>query len=207
MNKVFIVGCGTGYEAMFVKQGWQVVDDIHDADLIQFIGGEDVTPSYYGEQTHPATHSNKHRDATEALVYDYCRKYGKPMVGICRGGQFLHVMNGGSMWQDVKGHAIYGTHDATDLDTGIVLPVTSTHHQMMRESEHGVTLLVGTHHSCGYKEHMNMDTPARVECNVDVEAVYYPETDCLCFQPHPEFIDGTEQCRAYYFNRIAELLV
>src|SRR3546814_3238996 len=36
------------------------------------------------------------------------RRMHKPMAGICRGGQFLNVMCGGSMIQHVEGHAIHG---------------------------------------------------------------------------------------------------
>ena len=205
MNKVFILQPNAEYQAMYVSEGWELTQELCEADLVQFTGGEDVTPSYYGEHNHPATFNNRARDLMEKQVYTICINNGIPMTGICRGGQFLHVMNGGDMWQDVKGHAIYGTHPAKDIKTEIILPVTSTHHQMMRESEHGIILLVGDHHLCSDKEHMLGKTIEVVECTVDVESVYYPDTHCLCFQPHPEFEYGTEQCRNYYFNKLAEL--
>jgi len=52
------------------------------------------------------------------------------MVGICRGSQFLTVMSGGRLFQDVSGHAIMGTHLIKFKD-GSSLGITSTHHQMM----------------------------------------------------------------------------
>ena len=36
---------------------------------------------------------------------------------------------------------------------------------------------------------------------VDVEAVYYPHTACLCFQPHPEF-HGMEELAKYFFSLV-----
>jgi gamma-glutamyl-gamma-aminobutyrate hydrolase PuuD len=204
MSKVFIVEGNHQYVSMFLEQGWEITNDMSEADLVQFTGGSDVSPSYYGERRHPATNNSAARDLFEKQVYTLCVNNGIPMAGICRGGQFLHVMNGGDMWQDVKGHAIYGTHPATDVGTGITVDVTSTHHQMMRWNYHGVALLVGRHNPCSIKEHMVGNEIERVECDVDVESVYYADTCCICYQPHPEF-DGPEQCRNYYFNKIAEL--
>jgi hypothetical protein len=34
---------------------------------------------------------------------------------------------------------------------------------------------------------------------LDVEAAFYPETNVLCFQPHPEF-NGVSECCALYFS-------
>lgn len=202
MNKVCIINASQAYAAMFEKMGWEVVHDIDEANLIQFTGGADVSPHMYGELKHPETFSSAPRDAEELDLFNYCINQGKRMAGICRGGQFLHVANGGSMWQHVTGHAIFGTHDALDLETGIILPVTSTHHQMMRECDLGTTVLVGHNVISPLKQHMiaNGDIEA-MTCDVDVESVYYKETKCFCFQPHPE-MRGADQCREYYFNKL-----
>ena len=206
MPKVCIINGGGAYAHMFEDMGWEVVHNIEEANLVQFCGGADVNPRYYGEVCHPYTGINPFQDAEELEIFTKCKALGKPMAGICRGGQFLHVMNGGSMWQHVEHHAIRGTHDACDLDTGIILPVTSTHHQMMRENDAGITVLVGSGVEQGLKQHMiaNGEIEAQL-CDVDVEAVYYPDSNCFCFQPHPEMVYA-EQCRAYYFNKLAELL-
>jgi carbamoylphosphate synthase small subunit len=204
MNKVCIVNGGMAYNLMFEDRGWEVVFNVEEANLVQFCGGADVDPAYYGELKHPQTYSNKFQDMEEMELFLKCKKLGKRMAGICRGGQFLHVMNGGDMWQHVQHHAIHGTHGAYDVRTDQFLPVTSTHHQMMRESDNGLTVLVGDGVEPARKEHMiaNGDIES-VKCDVDLEAVYYEETKCFCFQPHPEFIYA-QQCRNYYFNKLNE---
>jgi len=204
MPKVCIINGGLAYAHMFEDKGWEVVHDIESANLIQFCGGSDVNPEYYGELKHPQSWVDKLRDLEELALFGKCKNLGKRMAGICRGGQFLHVMNGGSMWQHVDHHAIQGTHDALDVETGIILPVTSTHHQMMREGDTGITVLVGHEVEQGLKQHMiaNGDIEAQL-CDVDLEAVYHEEGKCFCFQPHPEFIYA-EQCRNYYFNKLNE---
>ncbi|MCA2590219.1 MAG: gamma-glutamyl-gamma-aminobutyrate hydrolase family protein [Microcystis sp. M31BS1] len=83
-SKVYVVGAEAEYEQMFLRNGWQVVKDIEDSDLIQFTGGSDVDPMLYGEPYHPATGSSPMRDAKEANIFN---KYNWdiPMAGICRG--------------------------------------------------------------------------------------------------------------------------
>lgn len=203
MSKVFIVGGSLQYANMFKSKGWEIAHSIEEANLIQFTGGSDVLPSYYGELIHPETYPNPIRDAEELAIFNVCKGLGKRMAGICRGGQFLHVMNGCNLWQHVHGHAIYGTHDALDVETGNTLQVTSTHHQMMREGDTGLTVLVGNHDTNPLKQHMiaSGDVEA-MTCNVDLEAVWHEDSKCFCFQPHPEFEEG--QCREYYFLKLKE---
>jgi gamma-glutamyl-gamma-aminobutyrate hydrolase PuuD len=200
-------------EAMFIKQGWLLTKDIEKADLVQFTGGADVSPYLYGEFKHPSTGNDPARDVYEQEIYDKCIAMGVPMAGICRGGQFLNVMNGGSMYQDVDGHAIQGTHKAFILGGLLSVDVSSTHHQMMRpnlspEAEAQVIMSAALSKT---KENMTSNasgTPKVITeiCDPsrhksDVEAVYYGATNCLCFQPHPEFPGPLyEETRDVYFN-------
>ena len=205
MPKVCIIGGNYNYHVMFKEQGWEIVENYEDADLVQFTGGEDVSPRLYGEECHGSTFYNTYRDSKEITIFEYCVRARKPMAGICRGGQFLHVMNGGDLWQDVDSHAIFGTHKAFTPDGLVELQVTSTHHQMMRmSSEEGEVLLVAD--ECrAPKEHMVGKLVGKVTDEPDIESVYYKGTNSLCFQPHPEFSYGM-QCREFYFRKIYELI-
>lgn len=186
------------YSNMFVEEGWIVTNKISATDLIQFTGGEDVTPSLYNEIPHSRTSCNPHRDQKEAIIFQIAKGKGIPMAGICRGGQFLNVMCGGRLWQDVNGHAITGTHKATCSITGQILDVTSTHHQMMRPSDEGLVALVA---KTSYKKERMSNAGHIVSIfndEPDVEACWYPKDDAFCFQPHPEFV-GYEKLRHWYF--------
>lgn len=198
--KVYLVSWDAMVKFMFIKEGWEVVTDPNEADLIQFNGGHDVSPELYGEKPHYTTSCSRARDENEQIIFD--RFVGKkPMSGICRGGQFLNVMSGGKMWQDIEGHAIYGVHDAVDRD-GNIFKVTSTHHQAMRPSRGGVVIL----NAPGNYIVRHMDGENEVELVIfdSVEAVYYSHTNCLCFQPHPEF--GYEECKNLYFKLLKEYI-
>lgn len=194
MTKVAIVGRDTLTERMFVQNGFTIVPLLggDDPDLVQFTGGEDVDPSLYGDARHPSTHSNPSRDSRESHVY---RSYvGKAVLaGICRGGQFLNVMNGGSMYQHVDGH--YKSHGALDLLSGEKVEVTSCHHQMMIPNDKAELLLSAEESQVKWKGQTK-----ETKVFGDVEALYYPETRSLCFQPHPEYEDLGEPCQQLYFR-------
>lgn len=204
MPKVFIVGRDYPMCNMYLYRGWRIVGNIDETvDLIQFTGGEDVDPSYYGEHKHATTYSNPKRDAAEAAIYH--EWVGKvPMAGICRGGQFLNVMNGGKLWQNVNNHAIHGTHEAYCSVTALVYQVTSTHHQMMIPAASGQLLLHAAESSV--RESASQAYPRGVE-EKDTEAVFYPATKSLCFQPHPEYVRITEECQELYFTYLHRFIL
>lgn len=200
--KVLIVGGDYLIAKMFLKRGWDTVDYLGgDPDLIQFTGGEDVDPSYYGEGKHPSTYSNPKRDAYEASIYrEFVDKV--PMAGICRGAQFLNVLNDGKLWQNVTYHATMKGHMASCHHTGDEVLVTSTHHQMMIPHENGRVLL--TANVAGVKQ--GYETQEMGGESPDVEAVYYPKSQSLCFQPHPEYVNVDAPCQNLYFKYLKDLL-
>ena len=203
-KQVFIIDGDHRYRNMFLQYGWKIAFSIDEADLVQFTGGADVSPSLYGEVCHPRTSCSVYRDDHEEQVYKDTLKRGVPMAGICRGGQFLNVMNGGKMYQDVNKHAIQGTHEAIDVITGGTIGVSSTHHQMMRPATSGEVLAIAN--LATYKEYMNESHERgrrRGNLEDDVEVVLYGDTKSLCFQPHPEFVvesDEYRECADYYFD-------
>jgi len=200
-KKVYVVGdfpnSWGDLKRMFFIQGWSVTLDPGEADLIQFDGGEDVDPSYYGEEKHATTFSNPKRDALEAHIFN--QYISTPKTGICRGGQFLNVMSGGKMWQHVDGHL--GNHIAKDID-GMEYIVTSTHHQMMKPSDEGIVFL-----SAKKSKIRETSLDINVDENFeDVEGVFYPHTNSMCFQPHPEYTNPKHLCWMNYFENLNKWL-
>ena len=117
-------------------------------DGILFPGGEDMTPSYYGEDPHPAIQVYK-PEIDEALMRAgrYALEHKKPMLGICKGNQLLNVLMGGSLYQDLslKGpdcitHQIRveeGTRLSKLLGSGVCM-TNSMHHQSVKELGKGL---------------------------------------------------------------------
>jgi carbamoylphosphate synthase small subunit len=201
MQKVFIVNGSYAYMRLFQDLGFHVTSDIAKASLVCFTGGEDVTPGLYGDKAHKFTGNSTHRDEEEARQYNVALAWKIPCVGICRGGQFLNVMNGGRMYQHVSKHT--QSHDIVDLQTGETIHVSSTHHQMMMPAAHADVVAVS--HLGGTREWYDGEVYRRDISEMDYEVVHYPDTRCLCFQPHPEF-DGYPEMRKY-FQRLVESLL
>jgi gamma-glutamyl-gamma-aminobutyrate hydrolase PuuD len=203
--KIYVVGREQAYENMFLRNGWLVATNPDDADALQFTGGEDVDPMLYGEVKHASTYSNPVRDSKEAgLFLSY--ETEKPIFGICRGAQFVCVMSGGRLWQDVDNHAISGLHDILDLETNEPVAVSSTHHQMMDPStieagEYEILAVAGltSVKRNGWGSVIKQDKNDHMR---DIEAVLFTGSLAMGFQPHPEFFDNSHPCQRYYFDLI-----
>lgn len=201
--KVFVVGGSTGFSAMFINFGWTITRNIEEADLVQFTGGADVHPSLYGELEHPQAFCNKARDDMERDVFQMCLSAGIKMAGICRGGQLLNCLNGGSMWQHVNNHT--RSHEIFHPDGGLICMATSTHHQMMIPGKNAEILAIAN--ECTNRECMSGNkVEALTGTHDDIEVLYYDETKSLCFQPHPEFATLGGPLQRYYFSLISEKL-
>lgn len=184
---------------MMIRNNWTIWEDGMDQpDLVLFTGGADVSPNLYGE-INLASHNDPKRDQLEILIFEeYLNKV--PLVGICRGGQFLNVMSGGSMYQDVDGHC-NGNHVLVDLLTDSTHEVTSTHHQMMRPNNDGYIVAVATESTSALipVDGVLLHAEYKVLPHDDIEVVYYKKTNALCFQPHPEY-QGAKQTEKYFFE-------
>lgn len=190
MKKVYIIGGNSDYRRMFEAFGLEVTLAAEGADLLVFTGGEDVNPELYGQECHRTTHFNRSRDIWEVGIF---RAYqDKPKVGICRGGQLLNALSGGSMFQDVNNHC-RGPHPIYNSDGVQLCMATSTHHQMMIPGDGAEVLATARESTVRY-------TANTIEqgSHYDTEVVYYDATKSLCFQPHPEFASASDALRAYF---------
>jgi GMP synthase-like glutamine amidotransferase len=198
---IFIINGSSQYSSLFTSMGHTVTEDPQEAELAVFTGGSDVTPFMYGDQKHPRTGNSVQRDELERYYFNAFHAHNVPMVGICRGAQLLNVMSGGRMYQHVDKHC--GDHAITDLETGETVEVSSTHHQMMMPSTDG--LLVASSALGGSREWYDGQVARKDISQEDIEVVYYKNTNCLCFQPHPEF-DGYPKMREYFKGLLSKYL-
>jgi putative glutamine amidotransferase len=159
-------------------------------ELILFTGGEDVDPVFYNEKPGKHTSYNSERDSTESKMF---RMFGSkiPKLGICRGSQFLTVMNGGRLIQHVENHGIGGTHSITfDYIHNHKMQMTSTHHQMMYPFSLPKKEYVLCAYSTNYLSPVYLNGNDRnieiTEDFLEPEIVLYPSTNSLAIQGHPE---------------------
>lgn len=197
MKKVCVIGYDISISSMFWKQGFQIVNHKNEKpDLIVFRGGTDINPMLYGENPLKNTQSpDVRRDDHEVEMFELFKD--TPKVGICRGGQLLNVLSGGSLYQHVDKHQS-GQHwikDATELFSNELL-VNSCHHQMMIPGKLGLVLAFANISTQKESEKL------REVQEYDPEVIYYEKTKSLCYQPHPEWsIPGHDNHR-YFFDLI-----
>lgn len=106
-------------------------------------GGGDVSPAFYGSELTEKAHVSLLREQTEAQLLDYCLKHRIPVLGICRGLQFINVYFKGTLISDInqlvpaKCHPCPGNHPVSLLHNDLValtraadsIDVNSYHHQ------------------------------------------------------------------------------
>lgn len=198
----YVVGGGADETALFLAAGHEVTPDWREADIFCFTGGEDISPSLYGQKRLQCTGANPDRDTYEVDFYHKAR--GKYKIGLCRGGQLLNVLSGGSMWQHVTNHGLgFRGHNAVDTETGEIIRVSSVHHQMMIPAENGKVFMVASPSLADYRLNANEEIKHPLD-NQDVEGVWYEHTKSLCFQPHPEW--GPDSCTEYFIRQMKRFL-
>lgn len=85
-----------------------LVDDESWAELLPGLdglvltGGNAIDPRRYGEDNHGLCRVViPRRDDLEQEAFEHCVREGKPLLGVCRGMQFVNIALGGRMLQDI----------------------------------------------------------------------------------------------------------
>lgn len=208
--KVYIEDNDAVYAQMFIQYGWDVVDSVEEADLVQFVGGADINPALYKNFPHETTWYSNNTDLGSLGLFELAFGLNKPMAGICRGSQFLHVMADGKLVQDCDNHAVPDGHMAKlGWMPNTEILVSSTHHQMMYSEDVGEVLMY-SEGIATKKETMDADGAiVRLRTGIDIEAMYYEHINAISFQPHPEFVvhnDKYKDCADAYFFIIRNYL-
>lgn len=182
------------------RDGYNIVRDLEDADILVLTGGEDINPRLYNEMPIQRAGWNERRDRSDIEYYNQAVDAGKFIFGICRGGQLANVLNGGKLYQDITGHP--HQHAIVDHVTGESIITSSVHHQMFRVGPKAEIIatcqLARTKEADGLFWRRGEGPPS--EHDDDVEICYYRDTRSLCIQGHPEF--GPDEFCEYSFSLI-----
>ena len=158
-------------------------------DGFLFTGGHDVSPELYGEKPIENICSYKMRDDMEGIVLEKAIETDKPVLGICRGIQFINAALGGTLYQDLPTQFPSGTehHQKPPYDISVhsvdivkdsplfrclkteQIRVNSYHHQAVKDVAPGLKVMATSEDGL-------------------VEGLYKPEQRFLwAIQWHPEF--------------------
>ena len=172
-----------------------------DFDGFFFTGGVDVEPARYGEEiTGEGVEIDTVRDAFEFALYEAVKDSGKPILGVCRGIQFLNVARGGTLHQHIEGHR-QTPIPATECPQHVTVKertrlralvgvdgmnVNSFHHQAIKDIAPGLIVTA-------------------VEDDGTIEAMEDPAHPFfLAVQWHPEYYHRTDRTSAAIFEAFVE---
>lgn len=181
-------------------------DQMHSDGCLMLHGGEDISPSIYGQRPTRFTHAGDRpskRDKREIAFIEKAIKLNIPIIGICRGAQLLCAVSGGTVIQDVTGHE-WGKHDLTTED-GEYQMTNSIHHQMMN--------LRGTkHHLIAWSDpklskYYIGEKEQEIEMEKEPEIVHFPELRALAIQGHPEYLTSVNPFVQYTLRKAKEYVL
>ena len=214
-DKVLILNPDNNAYAPMLKDFGEITNDHaafilnpKDFKLIQFTGGEDVSPKLYGDTSpkYYCSMSDEKRDKLEGKIFNIAIKFNTPMIGICRGLQFLNVMCGGKLIHHLDGHtSCQHAVDTSCLHTSTTTFTTnSLHHQMCIPPVDGYILAWSlSKQSSKYigdrDEEVNWPGP-------EVEALFIPWYKVFGVQWHPEFMVKSSKAYIYYKTLVGDLL-
>jgi anthranilate/para-aminobenzoate synthase component II len=183
-------------------------DSLDGLDAIVLWGGEDISPSLYGEEPFP--HSGpKNPTARDLFEWEVMRQAHLaqiPLIGVCRGAQIMCAFAGGKLIQNVNGHG--QNHEITTSD-GEVMVATSSHHQMLwpYDVEHELLAWSTQPRSKVYQPETTYHSDAMSQRHyAEPEVVFFPEIKGLAIQPHPEWKGNDERFLKWVFETIEKFL-
>lgn len=179
-------------EIRVVRHPDQMVED----GVLVLWGGEDINPDIYNHPRHPSTGRASPRDDIEVALARHAIDKGMPIVGICRGAQLLCALAGGSLIQDVRGHA-GANHMIQDVRTNKLTVVNSLHHQQLYLEDMPIDSyeLLATAVLVGYGHSWKDGVPKPIK--YEPEAVWFPTIKGLAIQWHPEYLNDAHPSQVY----------
>lgn len=159
-------------------------------DGILFTGGHDVDPALYEEKYLPVcgpTHEG--RDTLEFALLQRALLVDLPVLGICRGAQFINVALGGTLYQDLPtqmpsgvSHQMKPPYDRGWHDVSLV-PGTPLYFLLKRTN-----MSVNSYHHQGIRDLSFQLLPMATAPDSLIEAFFHPGKKFTWgVQWHPEF--------------------
>lgn len=187
-------GCQLVYIPVAVKDVETYFGDMPLQGVI-LSGGNDLSSDFTGQEARDVRNPSIERDLIEKKILNAAIQKKLPVLGVCRGLQFINCFFGGSITQDLPGH-VKTVHVANVCDPTAAqlfgseeIEVNSYHHQGVRSGQ------ISSH----------LKIMAISKDDDVVEALYHPEYPIVGVQWHPEReipskMENERMTRAF-FNR------
>ena len=191
---------------------------VETCDGFLLTGGQDVAPELYGTKDATGTVvPSAERDKLETLLLTKALQADKPILGICRGLQFINAFLGGTLWQDLPSqhpsdivhrqgkpygiptHKVLLSGDLQRLLGKDTLEVNTLHHQAIKDL--GKDLIPMAESPDGLIEAVKM-AGKRFVCAVQWHPEYMFKTCAV--QWHPEYMFKTDADSLKVFSWFVE---
>lgn len=181
-------------------------------DGFLFTGGQDVSPSLYGEaQIEACGETSRARDEMEKILLHMAQDADLPVLGICRGIQFINAAMGGTLYQDLPTQhpGTVEHHQAPPYDVPVhqveILPDTPLHDILEDLLDEKDALSVNSYHHQAVKDKApGLQVTARSEDGI-IEGLYDPtKTFFHTVQWHPEFSVRTDESSMRLFKAFTD---
>ena len=175
-------------------------------DGFLFTGGQDVDPALYGEEKiDTCGEVCKERDEMEKILLEYIIEADKPLLGICRGIQFVNAALGGTLYQDLK------TQHSSSIEHTMKPPYNRTVHYVsvientpLSKVVNSTNIGVNSYHHQAVKELSPSLKPMAVADGL-VEAAYMEDKKFLWLvQWHPELSFESDENAAALFKALVD---
>ena len=178
-------------------------------DGFLFTGGQDVSTALYRETPLEGLVTTcEKRDIMEGIVLEKALKADKPILGICRGIQFINVALGGTLYQDIPSqhpseteHQQHAPYDIPVHDVMIIKD--SPLHKCLNVDR----LSVNSYHHQAVNQLAPCLEPMAVSPDGLIEAVFMEgKTYLWAVQWHPEFSFRTDPYSRMIFDSFVKAM-
>jgi len=180
---------------------------LDQCDGMVLTGGVDIDPRLYGEEIlNDSVSIAPVRDRGEKILCALAEERGFPILGICRGVQYLNVYYGGDLYQDIP------TQRETEIAHRMAEPHRRTCHRCLLEADSPLRDLLGTdeiyvnrhHDQAVRKVAPGFRVMARCDDGI-IEAIWKPDHKFLWgLQWHPEKIWDMDEPSARIFRAFVD---
>lgn len=196
---------GTPLVLPLTEEGGLLDELVETCDGFLLTGGYDISPSLYGQEKLPVCgDGTEGLDRMEAALLPRILAADKPLLGICRGLQFLNIALGGTLWQDIP------TQRPSDINHRMEAPYERHVHRAVQPENSPMLNIISArefgvnsaHHQgiCALGEGL---IPAAYSEDGLVEAICMPEKKFICaVQWHPEDLFRIDKNAAALFKAL-----
>lgn len=192
-----------------VENEEEAMKALEEVGAIIMTGGEDISPTYYGEEPDEKLEEiNEARDTSDFWMITAALKKDMPMLATCRGEQMLNAVCGGTLYQDIP------TQYETETEHRDPKKEDFTYHDITIDDGNLLSDLVGAgtlkvnswHHQCIKDLGENLKVVATSGDGIIEAVVKEDSTYVLAVQFHPEYHveDGEEEFLSF-FTKLVEL--